>query len=92
MPAIRAAHPRESVGEDAAAQVAAKIALHPSWDAPAHGVGALRLGEEGLKVVLDHRVQGRLGGAAGAVDGTARAVRLCSGEEPFSLANIVSGW
>jgi hypothetical protein len=58
VPAISAAHPRESVGEDAAAQVAAEVALHPCGDPPAHGVGALRLGEEGLKVVLDHRYRG----------------------------------
>jgi hypothetical protein len=55
MPAVGPAHPREAVGEDAAAPVAADVALHPCGDPPAHGVGALRLGEEGLQVVLDHR-------------------------------------
>ena len=68
MPAVRAPHPREAVGEDAAPQVAAKVALHPPGDAPAHGVGILRLGDEGLEVVLHRRVQGRLGGTAGSID------------------------
>ena len=68
MPAVRAANPCEAVGKDAAPQVAAEVALHPRRDAPAHGVGFLRLGEEGLQVMLDHGVEGRLGGAAGAID------------------------
>ena len=68
MPAVGAAHPREAVGQDPAPKVAAEVTLHPPGGAPAHGVGLLRLGEEGLQVMLDHRVQRRLGGAAGAVD------------------------
>ena len=92
MPAVRAAHPREAVGEDAAAQIASKVALHPPGDAPAHGVGFLRLGEEGLEVMLDHRVQGRLGGTAGAIDGTGWAIRRrCDGGRP-SAGGMGRGW
>jgi hypothetical protein len=68
MPTVRAPHPREAVGEDAAPQVAAEVALHPFGYAPAHGVGVLRFGEAGLEVGLDHRVVGPLGRAAGAID------------------------
>jgi hypothetical protein len=75
VPTVRASQPREAVGEDAAPQVAAEVALHPRRDAPAHGVCVLRLGEEGLEVMLHHRVQGRLGGTAGAMDGTGGAIR-----------------
>ena len=32
MPAVRAAQPREAVGQDAAPQVAAEVALHPGGD------------------------------------------------------------
>ncbi len=53
MPAVRAAHPREPVGQDAAPQVASEVALHPAGDLPAHGVGVPRLGKEGLEVMLD---------------------------------------
>jgi hypothetical protein len=31
VPAVRAAHPREPVDQDAAPQIAAEIALHPRW-------------------------------------------------------------
>jgi len=80
---VPAAHPREAVGQGAAPQVAAEVALHPRRDAPAHGVGLVRLGEEGLQVMLDHRVQGRLGGTAGAIDGTDWAIRrFCGGGQP----------
>lgn len=60
MPAVRASQPCESVRQDAAAEVASEVALHPGRDAPAHGVGFLRLGEEGLQVMLNHRVQERI--------------------------------
>ena len=53
VPAVRESHPREAVGKDAAAQVAAKVALHPPGNAPAHGVGVLPLGEEGLAIEID---------------------------------------
>ena len=53
VPTVRAAYPGKAVGEDAAAQVAADVALHPPGDAPAHGVGVLRLGEEGLAIEID---------------------------------------
>jgi hypothetical protein len=53
VPAVCASQPREAVGEDAAPKVAAKVALHPPGDAPAHGVGVLRLGEEGLAMEID---------------------------------------
>ncbi len=83
MPAVRASEPREAVGEDAAPQVAAKVALYPRRDAPAHGVGVLRLGDEGLQVVLDHRVEWRPGRAAGAIDPD--VTRGCSGSAPSGL-------
>jgi len=79
VPTVRAAHPREAVGEDAAPQVAAEVALHPRRHAPAHGVGVLRLGEKGLEVMPHHRLEGRLGGTPGAIDGTGRAIRRRSG-------------
>ena len=83
MPAVRAAHTGKAVRQDAAPQVASKVALHPRRDAPAHGVGGLHLGEEGLQVMLDHRVQGRLGGAAGAIDGAGWTIRrFCGGGRP----------
>jgi len=82
VPTVRATHPREAVGEDAAAQVAADVALLPRRHAPAHGVGVLRLGEKGLEVMLHHRVEGRLGGTAGGIDGTGRAICRRSGGSP----------
>ncbi len=75
MPAVRAAQPRAAVGQDPAAEVAAKVALHPGGDPPALGVGFLRLCEEGLEVMLDHRVERCFGGAAGAIDGAGSTVR-----------------
>jgi len=68
VPTVRAAHPREPVGEDAEAQVAADFTLHLCGDPPVHGVGVLRLNEKRLQMMLVHRVEGRLRGAAGAVD------------------------
>jgi hypothetical protein len=81
--AVRAAHTCEAVSQDAAPQVASEVALHPGGDAPAHRVRILRLGEAGLQMVLDHRVQGRLGGAARAIDGTGWMIRRrCRGARP----------
>ena len=92
MPIVRAARPREAVGEDPAAQVASKVPFHPCGEPPAHGVGVLRLGEEGLQVMLDHRAQGRLGGAVGAVDGTGGTIRRrCGGARP-SAGGMGRGW
>jgi len=68
VPAVRASQPRVAVGEDAAAQVAAEVALHPCGNPPAHGVGVLRLGEEGLEMMLHHGVERRLGGTTWAID------------------------
>jgi hypothetical protein len=36
VPKVRALHLREAVGQNAAPQVAAEVALHPRRDAPAH--------------------------------------------------------
>jgi hypothetical protein len=57
------------VGEDAAAEVGAEVLLDPLRDAGANGVGSGGVGEEGLEVVLDERVEGRGGGITAAVDG-----------------------
>ncbi len=56
----------EAVGEDSAGEVAAEVVLDPGWNAAA--VRLLRLGEEGLEVVLDDGVEGRFGGSAAAID------------------------
>lgn len=58
MPTVRAVQPRKAVGQDAAPQIAAEAALHPFGDPPAHGVGILRLGEEGLAIQLGHDYTG----------------------------------
>jgi hypothetical protein len=55
--------------EDAAAEIGAEVLLDPLRDAVAVGIGRGCLGEEGLDVVLDERVEGRDGGVAAAVDG-----------------------
>jgi hypothetical protein len=92
VPAVGAAQPSEAVGQDPAAEVAAKVALHPGGDPPAHGVGVLRLGEEGLQMMLDHRVQRCFGGAAGAIDGTGGVIRRrCRGARP-STRGMGRGW
>jgi hypothetical protein len=64
-----AADAGEAVGEDAAAEVGAEVLLDPLRDAGAIGVGRGGVGEEGLEVVLDERVEGRGGGITAAVDG-----------------------
>jgi hypothetical protein len=56
----------EAVGEDAAGEVASEVVLDPGRDAAP--VPPLRLGEEGLEMVLDDGVEGRLGGPPGAID------------------------
>jgi hypothetical protein len=45
-------------GEDAPPQIATKVVLHPLGDSPVPGIGVLRLGERGLKGVLDLWRQG----------------------------------
>jgi hypothetical protein len=65
----------EAVGEDAAAEVRAEVVLDLPWDAVASGVGPCGLGEEGLEVVLDERVEGCGGGVAAAVDGGEAVLR-----------------
>lgn len=75
VPAVGAAQAREEVGPDSARQVPAEVALHPPQDASVHGVGLLQLGKERLQLMLGHRVQGCLGGAARAVDSTGWALR-----------------
>jgi hypothetical protein len=92
MPAVRAPHPREPVSQDAAPQIASEVSLHPRRDPPAQGVGVLRLGEEGLQVMLDHRVEGRLGGAAGAIDGPGGTIRRRCGEGRPSAGGLGGGW
>jgi HSP20 family molecular chaperone IbpA len=57
------------VGENAAAEVGAEVVLDPLRDAVAFGVGRGGLGEEGLEVVPDERVEGCGRGIAAAVDG-----------------------
>ena len=55
-PAVRAAEASEAVGEDAAGEEAAQLALDEAGDAAI--VGALRdVGEEGLEVLADEVVQ-----------------------------------
>ena len=72
MAAILAAYTCEAVGEDAALQVGSEVLLHPEGDAIAHGAGISCLGEEPLKVVLDHGVERRGRGPAWPVDGPGR--------------------
>jgi hypothetical protein len=64
-----AAHAGEAVGEDAAAEVGAEIVLDPLRDSGAIGVGRCCVGEEGLEVVLDERVEGCGCGITAATDG-----------------------
>ncbi len=47
-----------------------EVSLDPRGDAVRHGVRIGGLCEEGLEVVLDERIERRLGGAAPAVNGT----------------------
>ena len=56
------------------------------------GVGFLRLGKEGLQVMLDHRVEGRLGGVAGATDGTGGTIRRRRGGSRPSMVGMGRGW
>jgi len=70
--AVLAASTCEAMGEDAALQVGSEVPFHPEGDAVAKGVGLDGLGEECLKVVLDHRVEWRRRGPALPVDGTGR--------------------
>jgi hypothetical protein len=58
MPAVRAPHPGEPVGQDAAPQIASEVVLHPPGDAPAHGIGVLacmmlRLGIRGEEAWME---------------------------------------
>jgi hypothetical protein len=70
--ALLTARPREPVREDAALEIGAEVALDPRGHAFAQGVGLGRLGEERLEVVLDDRIEGRLGRTARAIDGARR--------------------
>jgi len=56
---VLAASPGEPVGEDAAPQVGSEVLLDPPGHAAAQGIGFRRPGEEGLKMVLDDRVERR---------------------------------
>ena len=47
----------------------AEVALDPRGDAVPHGVPLGGLCEERLKMVLDPRIEGRLGGTPAPVDG-----------------------
>ena len=71
----------EAVGEDSAGEVAAEVVLDPGWDAAA--VRLLRLGEEGLEVVLDDGVEGRFGGG----DRPARGRRRVGLREDRAMAD-----
>jgi hypothetical protein len=53
-----AADAGEAVGEDAAAEVGAKVVLHPARYAIAVGVGRGGVGEESLQAVLDEGEEG----------------------------------
>jgi hypothetical protein len=60
----RAPSPRESVGQDAALQIAPKLLFHVIRHTVAHGVGLVGQGEVGLQVFPDDAVQrGGLGAA-----------------------------
>ena len=58
------------MSENAAAQIGPEVALDPRGDATPHWVRLGSLCEEGLEVLLDQRVERRLGGTAPAVYGT----------------------
>ena len=64
-----AADPGEAVGQDAAAEVGAEVALDPVRDAVALRIGVGGAGEEGLEVVLHDRVERRGRGLSAAVHG-----------------------
>jgi hypothetical protein len=51
----------ESVSENAAAQIGPEVVLDPRGDAASHGVRLGGLCEEGLEVVLDQRIERRVG-------------------------------
>ena len=63
-----AAGASEAVRQNAATQVGPEVALDPRGDAVAHGVPLGGLCEERLKMLLDQRIEGRLGGTPTPVD------------------------
>jgi len=67
--AILTASPSEPVGEDAAAQVAPEVLLDPPGHATAQRVGFDCVGEEGLQVVLDDRIERRGGRPSWSIRG-----------------------
>jgi len=75
----RAAHPREAVGENPAPEIALELA--DDEPGQARLAALLRLGEEGLPVLPDRRVQERALGLAPAIGGAGR-VRACSDPIP----------
>ena len=64
-----AAGASEAVRENTATQVGSEVSLDPRGDAVPHGVPLGGLCEEGLEVVLDQRIERRLGRTAAPVDG-----------------------
>ena len=64
-----AAGASEAVRQNAAAQVGSEVSLDPRGDAVPHGVPLGGLCEEALEVMLDQRIERRLGRTAAPVDG-----------------------
>jgi hypothetical protein len=63
------------VGQDAAAQVGAKVLLHPSGHAEPAPIRFFRMREEALEMVLDDGVERRAGRLAPPVDGSEDQLR-----------------
>ena len=57
------------MSENATAQIGPEVALDPGGNSGPHAIGLGGLCEEGFEVVLDQRIERRLGGTAPAVDG-----------------------
>jgi len=76
---IHAAGPREAVGRDTAVQVGSEVTLDPGRDPEARGIRLLRARQEGLRVVLDDRIERRRRRTPRAVDGACGMVRGRSG-------------
>jgi hypothetical protein len=85
---VPASSAREAVGENAALQIAAKLALHVPRHALAIGVPCAGECQVGLEMPLYRVVQGRALGAAPAVDTAAGG--WCLDREVH--ATVASGW
>jgi len=75
MAAVLAAGSGEPVGQDAAAQVGSEVLLDPPRHAVAQRVGFCSVGEEGLDMVLDDRVERCGGRTSWSVGGRRRRMR-----------------